>query len=98
MKNLSSIKRFWKFDPNDKSLYTEHHVNKSRIEYINMVMGRGCLELLEEAQAEHFVTQFEGVLLDRSRMDRLIFGFLRFLDEKFPLLPQSQLLLFFKKR
>ncbi len=97
IKNTNLRKKIWKFNPHDKNNYTSEHTHKSIIDYINFSMNNNCFELENILKNEHFITQFEGSLMKQSFFDRLFFYFLKFIDNKVPLNPTSQVLLFFRK-
>ena len=60
-------------------------------------MSSGGFTLVDETLNEHFIVQFEGCLFKDKLIDRLFYKMLSFLDRALCLLPQSQLLLTFKK-
>ena len=97
IKNSRIRKKTWQFDPHDSSNYTAEHTHKSKIDYINSTMSSGDLSLIDETLNEHFVVQFEGCLFKDKIIDRLFYKLLSFLDRILPLLPQSQLLITFRK-
>lgn len=97
-KNYFLMKKRFKFDPHDSANYSQAHAHKSRIDYINMALKTDCLQLLREYQNEHFVIQFEGVLMRESAFDNLVYKILSLMDHCFPLRPMAQLVLVFRKQ
>ena len=97
LKNTPLRKKLWKFNPDQEENYTEEHIHKSKIDYINFSLRDGSFTYIEEILYEHFVFLFEGCLFSKSTFDRIIYYFLKLLDKFIPLSPKAQLILIFKK-